>query len=136
MPNFGPGTYTVTLNAQDKPALIPPGMTTPIDHVTFETCGGTFLFVITDESLPEPLTFHPIPITWHSQGELIPPPSGNSTSLDGNTLTLTVSPPEELQTHHFGLHFNLGDIALELWSADGLRPLDPTIIEKPPIMGS
>jgi hypothetical protein len=135
MPNHGPGTYVIKLIDPDKPALFDQNGN-PLNDSPFETCGGVFHFTISEEAQQDLLAFSPIPITWHAQEELTPPPSGNITSLEGDTLKLTVSPPEAEHIYHFGLHFNLGRIELRLWSADGLRPLDPTIIEKPPIMGS
>jgi hypothetical protein len=129
---LGPGTYTIKLNDFGKPSLYTSDGTR-LDDPTFETKGAARIAfeILNISEIPDSLVFSEHPVTWSDGVE----PFGNSHHLEGNTLTLNVHPPvtEPLTvTYHFKLHLNLGDISEVLWSSDGSRPLDPTIIEKPP----
>jgi hypothetical protein len=122
--SLGPGTYIIKLS-NGKPALFvtnAAGLLSPIGDPTFDTVGNaSFIFTIDEtEPLTPPFAFKDPPLTWHdASGQITPEPTGNSFTLDGETiLTLNVTAPAEAQTVIFTLQTNNGGI-------------DPTIVEKP-----
>jgi hypothetical protein len=130
---YRPGTYTIKLNASGQPSLYAAGGTAPLDDPQFESSGNTsFFFQILDRSL---IAFdEERPITW---GELESEPLGNCHHIvkELSLLILNVTPSAlmpDSTTYHFTLNLNVGDNSDVLWTADGSRPLDPTIVEKPP----
>jgi len=133
--NYGPGTYTIKLNDCGKPSLYAPGRAEPLDDPQFESFGNSsFFFQILDPII----TFaEEQPITW-GELESEPEPRGNchQTVKELGILILNVMPSPALKpispTYHFVLHLNVGGIPDVLWTADGSRPLDPTIVENPP----
>jgi len=131
---YGPGTYAIKLNGSGKPSLYTSGGTTPLDDPTFHTIGNANLVfdVLATSEISDALIFSDPPITWREKVE----PAGNSHEVEGKTkLTLNVRPPAGsplTATYHFKLHLDLGGFRHELWSHDGKRRVDPTIIEKPP----
>jgi hypothetical protein len=131
---YGPGSYAIKLNGSGKPSLYTDGGTTPLDDPTFHTIGNARLvFAILDTSeIPDALIFSDPPMTWGDKEN----PLGNSHAVEGKTtLTLNVRPPAGAPltaTYHFKLHLDLGGLRHDLWSHDGKRRVDPTIIEKPP----
>ena len=133
---LGPGTYTIKLNDFGKPSLYT-SEGTHLDHPRFETTGdGRLRFEILNPSdISDSLIFSEPPISWSDGEEPLGTPLGNSHRVEGNILTLDVHPPilDPLAvTYHFTLLLNRGNISEVLWAHDGSRPLDPTIIEKPP----
>jgi hypothetical protein len=133
---LGPGTYIIKLNDFGKPSLYT-SEGAHLDHPRFETTGDSrFHFEILNVSdIPDSLIFSEPPISWSDGEEPLGTPLGNSHHVEGNILTLDVRLPvlDPLTvTYHFTLYLNRGDITEVLWTSDGVRPLDPTIIEKPP----
>jgi len=139
MAPYGPGTYLIKLNGSCQPSLYTfDGK--PIDDPRFESFGNaSFFFSL---AYVTSLAFSQEPMTWHDgDNNRLPEPFGNGHRLveEVKVLILNVTPPimdlGEPQHHHFTLHLNVGGIHDHddvLWMSDGSRPLDPTIIEKPP----
>jgi hypothetical protein len=131
---YGPGSYVIKLNGSGKPSLYTDGGTTPLDDPTFHTIGDARLVftILATSEIADALIFSDPPLTWGDQEK----PLGNSHEVEGKTkLTLSVRPPAGAPltvTYHFKLHLDLGGFSHELWSHDGKRRVDPTIIEKPP----
>jgi hypothetical protein len=136
MSPYGPGTYFIKLNASGHPGMYAPdGM--PIDDPRFESSGNaSFFFSL---GLDESVAFSEDPMTWRdADGNMMSEPFGNGHRVmeEVRVLILNVTPPvvmpASLPSYHFTLHLNVGDASDVLWASDGSRPLDPTIIEKPP----
>lgn len=128
---LGQGRYFVKVtNDREKPTLHREPDGPALDDARFLAPAGTlstFDFEILNLD-PLPIVhFARPPITWRNGDPAgLQPPE----VCDG-TLTLKIAPgvitiDQEL---HFDLCFDNGAV---LWSAQGVRPLDPTIIEKPP----
>jgi hypothetical protein len=132
---YGPDTYVIQLNASGTPSLYTFDGTPTADDPQFQTAGNaSFFFQIFDSRI----TFDEEPITWWDlTGSRMPEPGGNGHSVakDVKVLTLNVTPPpasEVIPTYHFKLHVKVDDSSEVLWTSDGSRAVDPTIIEKPP----
>ena len=128
---LGQGHYFVKItNDQRKPTLHREPEGPALDDARFLAVAGvlsTFSFEILNLDAPPIVHFAPTPVTWSNE-----PASGlQPPEVVGVTLTLKIAPGMITidQEFHFDLCFDNGAM---LWSADGLRPLDPTIIEKPP----
>jgi hypothetical protein len=137
---YGQGAYTIKLNDFGKPSLYEADGTTPLDDpTTFMTTGNaSIVFQVLENTSAgaAPLVFSNSPISWSGGQNSGESPAGNRHQVDSGTLlTLSVSPPPlspAAVTYHFTLELNLGGITDGLWSHDGKRRIDPTIIEKPP----
>ena len=128
---LGQGRYYVkVINDCEKPTLHREAEGPALDDAMLLAEAGrlsTFIFEILSLDSPPLIHFAQTPITWN-HGE----PSGlHPLENDGTTLTLKITPGEITicQESPFELCFDNGAV---LWSASGVGPLDPTIIEKPP----
>ena len=132
---YGPDTYVIQLNASETPSLYTFDGTPTAGDPQFQAAGNaSFFFQVFDSRI----TFAEEPITWWDPtGSRMPEPGGNGHSVakDVKVLTLNVTPlpaSEVIPTYHFKLHVMVDDRPEVLWTSDGSRVVDPTIIEKPP----
>lgn len=131
-----PGTYLIEFN--DGTPSLHTGQGTLLQDHSFRAPAGNdqiFIFAIQDPQIHYSQPPGPEPIAWFNIAvEPIERPADiePSFSVDRMVLTLHVDPPPDLAfdlVFRFKLFFDNG---LSLGPDDGVKPLDPTIIEKPP----
>jgi hypothetical protein len=132
--DYPPGTYFIELQGNDPFLAKQNGE--PLENPTFVADGDSsaeLTLVIRVPSDPN-FGFGPKAFEWKEGGTPVPQPGDIQSCLHGGTLTFTVFPPPALlfdaKSFHFDLFFTNGR-QIENLAAHGLRPLDPTIIEKP-----
>jgi hypothetical protein len=131
---FGPGTYFIELNENDKPILLTHSGI-PLEDPEFRAVAGqesSFTFEIKAQDNERLFTFAELPITWTGRDGQ---PMKQPPSIYIVAVTITVNPPSPLRFEKrfpFDLRFDVGESSEGLWSADGTKPLDPTIVENPP----
>lgn len=130
--DYPPGTYFIELQGNDP--FLSQQNGDPLESPQFMASEGSpsdFTFEIRVPSDPN-FGFGPQACEWRSGGVAVPQPGSIRSCLQGGTLTLTVFPPPALLLDvslDFVLFFTNGK-QIEVSTAHGLRPLDPTIIEK------
>lgn len=126
-----PGRYQIELDGK-QPILHKRDGALLEDQIFDATAGWESLFTFEIVNLDLPFRFSqppgPQPIDWFSAGNPIeqPPHIHHEVREEGTVLDLKVNPPNPLPPENeFRFVFNFEN-------GEGLDPLDPTIVEKPP----
>lgn len=133
--DYRKGAYFIELDGQCNPILKQEDGAPLEPHPKFLAVEGPssdFIFEIRVSDLN--FGFGPTALEWRDNGVAVPQPDSIRSCLFGRKLTLTVFPPSAITLDvlfDFVLFFSNGK-QIEASTAHGDRPLDPTIVERPP----